>query len=129
MLSEQSGFCRRNGISLPGPSRLWWKDYMKSIMKCCIIMHNMMVEYREDGQEEYVDISDGEESEQVVVRSQVGPMWISACNEGVTVPPAGSIGATCILQRLAVNDSEYYNTRYLSMEHLWKVHGSGSLPD
>lgn len=129
MLSESLGVLQAKCHIVASQSQLWWRDDMKSIMTCCIVMHNMMVKYLEDGQEEEVDISDGGASGKVVVGSQFGEMWGSACDEGVALPTAGSIRATFDLQMLAVNGSEYYNTRYLAMERLWKVYGSGSLPD
>lgn len=45
-------------------------------------MHNILAGYHEDGLDNDLDISDGDNSEQLVVGRQVGPIWGSSVTKG-----------------------------------------------
>ena len=102
---------------LSRPSRLWRKQSMKDIMKCCVILHNMMVEYRDE--EDAGDESDNV-AEEAVVGEGATELWALHMAREQEVPPPGSIAAVCGVERLMRNRIEYFKTRELIMEHLWQ---------
>lgn len=63
------------------PSRLWHTKTMSNIMRCCIVLHNMMVEYRMD--------HEGMEDAEVYLSATIGNesrlMWISPVQTGTSV--------------------------------------------
>lgn len=103
------------------PSRLWGLEDMKRIMKCTIILHNMVVEERM-----FAACEDGEEiSEGVVVGEGRPPMWGGLVQLGgaVTEAAEGSIAAMCALQAFKEKEVEHDRTKRLLVDHLWERHG------
>ena len=104
---------------LSRPIRKWHMNTMSNIMRCCIVLHNMMVEYRTE--------HEGVEDAEVYLAASLGnesrPMWM--CNEQPesAIPPFGSIAAQCGFARFTGNQAEYFKTRELVMNHLWMKHG------
>ena len=92
---------------------------MKYGMECCVILHNVMIEYRIEN-EETVDAS-------VYLEARVGggvpQMWTSAVEGGQKTPPPGSIGAICAVARFMRNEGEFFKTCELVMNQLWERRG------
>lgn len=106
------------------PCRLWGVDKMKSIIMCCIILHNMMVEWREasGGRSFALEPRSG-----ATIGGDVIPLY-ALRRVGVTdVPPPGSISALSATTKLTGNLAEYAKTRGLVIQHLWDCFGSTTL--
>ena len=50
-------------------------------------------------------------------------MWVSSDQPESAMHPLGSIAAQCGLARFMGDQSEYFKTRELVMNHLWLKHG------
>lgn len=96
-------------------------DKLQRVMKYCIILHNMMVEWRE--------ADEGREfSEQTSSRAIVGgesvPVYAIQRVEDIDVPTPGSIEAMYDTATFTRNVGEYEKTRKLVIFHLWDTLGS-----
>jgi len=78
------------------PSRFWKKSAMREIFLCCVVLHNMMVEYRDTEEDNDWPVTAGGT---VVVSEGIKPMWATEITSEEALPPPGSIGAICALQK------------------------------
>ena len=85
------------------PSRFWYTSKMQKVMKCCVVLYNMMVEYNAENGEIG---SDGHTGTSVGSDANY-PMWACNIEHGTALPPPGSIGAICAVARFPENESEY----------------------
>lgn len=104
------------------PSRFESIEKMQTVMRCVVILHNMMVEDRS-----FEDVDEGEEfGVGIVVRETAPPMWeglvrVSTSRDVSPVP--GSLAARCALEQFKTNASEKNLTKRLLVDHLWAQHG------
>lgn len=111
---------------LSRPDRFFSKSFMGNIVKCCIILHNMRVEDREDVAGRAFD--EQEEVSNVTMGEEAVPMWGSLEQaDANSVLSPGSLAALCELSAFTGNYVEYRNTKTLIMNHLWETKGSLSL--
>ena len=101
------------------PARFWSVETMARVLRCVIILHNMMVEDRDD----YAVVEDSDNA--FIIGEGVNPMWAGgASTESSAVTQAdGSIAAMCATNSLMKDRQEYALTRRLVMEHLWSKRG------
>lgn len=104
------------------PSRFETVDAMKTVIKCVIILHNMVVEDRLfEASEEEEEFTEG-----VVVRSNRPPMWeglVEVSGGGGTEAAPGSLAARCAVEEFKEQQEEHDLTKRLLMEHVWSHHG------
>lgn len=94
-------------------------------MKCCIILHNMCVEYQTADELEE-EVANGE----VVVGSGINPMCGSLVRlTGQRVIPAdvSSVAAVCKTARFMEEESEYKLTKRLLVQHIWDRFGESAV--
>lgn len=106
---------------LARPCRFWGREKMKVVIMCCIILHNMMVEYREASCGRSFAL---EPRSQATIGVDVMPLYAMRRIGGTTIPPPGSISALSATTKLTGNFAEYLKTRRLVMQHLWDCFGS-----
>ena len=64
------------------PSRLWNTGGMKEVMRCCIVLHNMMVEDGDGLSGPLQEASENdEESGNVLLGNSATPMWALHCDD------------------------------------------------
>lgn len=108
------------------PSRLWNKDVMNDIVKCCVVLHNMMVEDRcidEDANLEY--FHNGLDTENAV--SMWGENVYQLGNDEAEGIAFGSVARLCAFEDFKRNRVEYHKTRELVVNNLWDMFGNNSL--
>lgn len=90
---------------LKNPARLWHKEDLATIMRSCIILHNMTIEYQRD------DTSESETE-----------FWI---NDGTLNMGVGDASFTAFLERYEqVHNVTLHNQLQEDLiEHLWKLKG------
>lgn len=104
------------------PSRFETVDTMKVVMKCVIILHNMVVEERV-----FAAGTDGEEFTQgIFVGSAYAPMWkgmvpMSGGSSGSDAP--GTLAGRCAMEGFKKRTEEHDMTKRLLKEHIWNAHG------
>lgn len=91
--------------------RLWSKEKMGMVMRCCTILHNMMVEERD----EEMDEAESEEG-MVDVSDEVRGCYVR--DDSTVIPPPGSIAAMSAATRYIHDASEYMRTRELVIAHV-----------
>lgn len=113
------------------PARFWSSSKMATVIRACIILHNMMVEDRllMEAEEESIEPSYSFEDLPLQTGSAARPMWASFSPSGLPVvaAPPGSLAAMCEVRALLENVDEYHKTRSLVMAHLWERQGTMSL--
>lgn len=97
------------------PSRFWTLHTMHKVVKCCVILHYMMVEYwdMDAGREE-----DVEDSSATIGGEDGGLMWQLETNLSESSLVPGTIAAACAFSSFTKDEEEYYLTRELVMNHL-----------
>ena len=115
---------------LARPSRLWTEECMGTIMRCCIILHNMVVEYRRD-EDQSTEIGDGaaflantEASTAPSLESLEGQPE-SATNIIIDdeVPQETALGTMLRGMKGVMDSTESIKLRDDIVEHLWKQRG------
>jgi Plant transposon protein len=97
------------------PSRYWSKTFMKDIMACCVILHNMNVELREQDCGENLEAHHGSKS---VIESETALLWEPTDDSGACLIPPGSLASLCAASSFMQNLDQYYTTRRLIMNNL-----------
>lgn len=103
------------------PRRFWSTEYMHDVMQCCILLHNMCVEDREEANGtpfHEQPLSDA------LIGGNAAPLWTERDN---SVEPGaahvGSLSALCATSAKMRDQQEYMTTRALVMDHLWQQEG------
>lgn len=103
------------------PSKLWYKSSMNDIVRCCIILKNMIVDHRVVGEGVYNKVA----ADTLIVIGENAPVrWRTGRASEQPAAPAGSLPALCAVQTLIENLEEYNKTRSLVLSHLWDVNES-----
>ena len=105
------------------PSRFESVDAMKTVMKCVVILHNMVAEERLFAESE----DDSEFSEGIIIRSNRRPMWEgmeSMSGSGSIGAKPGSMAAKCALEIYKDREDEHDLTKRLVMDNLWNRFGN-----
>ena len=121
------GFLQSKFQVLAQPSRLWRDTTMAVIMHCCIILHNMVVEQRED-----YDFSDAALGSPMIVSESVENIRETegeAPQESVdleTLPPGSVLNNTLGTMRDVMDAEEHHALRQDLISHIWCRRGSSS---
>eukprot|EP00918_Siedleckia_nematoides_P002428 GHVU01005576.1.p1 GENE.GHVU01005576.1~~GHVU01005576.1.p1 ORF type:complete len:440 (+),score=48.73 GHVU01005576.1:219-1538(+) len=108
------------------PFRQWSLDAMRAILRCCLILHNMVVEdEREIYGNDMYDYLFEEERTGAQVTERLGLPYVN-----VTRPPPGervtSVDALVCNLECMKRQSEHNRLKQDLIEHLWGIHGSGT---
>src|SRR5215208_2788222 len=112
MLSGVLRCCKQGSLSVKGPSRFWSDDDMASIMKACVILHNMIIEDERDdaGLDNDYDGSSGSSA-------------------GLSNNTSSDFDAFMRRYHAVRNSEKHYQLRNDLIEHLWQRRGNNSEDD
>lgn len=104
-------------------SRFWSRDHMKTVVQCCVILHNMSIDMDWAPPEGISGAENAGESTSVTVGDSVEHMWRQANDPSSPIAP-GSIAAICMKKAFTADVVAHIETKRLLVEHLWIAQGS-----
>lgn len=101
---------------------------MKSVMKTCVILHNIMADacFQEMAEDEFAAVGNEVPNDEATVGFSIleerQPMLVRFTRNGsATIPGLNALEELCELRSYLQDEEEYCITRKIVMDHLWLV--------
>lgn len=92
---------------IKNPARLWDEKSLKKIMKTCVILHNMNIEFNE------IEITD------------LDNLQDTSVNRSMIDPPDGSIAWLLRARQNVKNREDHLSLQNDLIDHVWELEGGG----